>query len=116
MSKRPFVWILLIGAMVVRGSLAQTSTTGAIAGVITIVAQPGSGWIAITEVRSGAYPPASLVHLDANALVTRLALRPGTPSLAYEGTTPLTCPWRVLIVGAERDRLMQSAILHSLTR
>jgi alpha-glucosidase len=81
-----------------------------------ILPQPGSGWIAITEVRSGAYPPASLAHLDANALVTRLALRPGTPSLALEGTTPLTGPWRVLIFGADKDRLMQSSILHSLNR
>lgn len=81
-----------------------------------ILPQPGVGWVAITEVRSGAYPPASLAHLDANALVTRLALRPGTPSLALEGTTPLTGPWRVLIFGSDRDRLMQSSILHSLNR
>lgn len=107
---------LLIADEVTEFRLPQKVETPARVPLPLIVAQPGSGWIAITEVRSGAYPPASLVHLDANALVTRLALRPGTPSLAYEGTTPLTCPWRVLIVGAERDRLMQSAILHSLTR
>jgi alpha-glucosidase len=85
-------------------------------GLPFIAAQPGIGWIAIAEVRSGAYPPASLARLDRNAMVTRLATRPGDPSLAYEGTTPLTCPWRVLIVGADRNRLMQSAIFQSLPR
>jgi alpha-glucosidase len=78
--------------------------------------QPDGGWLAITEVRSGVYPQASLARLDANALVTRLARKHGNPSLALEGTTPLTGPWRVLIFGADKERLAQSNILHSLNR
>ncbi len=81
-----------------------------------IVPRPGAGWIAITEIRSAAYPAASLAHLDANAMVTRLARLPGNPELALEGTTPMTGPWRVLIFGPDKDRLMQASILHSLNR
>ena len=107
---------LLIADEVTEFRFPQKVETPARVPLPLILPQPGSGWIAITEVRSGAYPPASLAHLDANALVTRLALRPGTPSLALEGATPLTGPWRVLIFGADKDRLMQSSILHSLNR
>jgi len=81
-----------------------------------IVAQPGGGWMAITEVRSGAYPPASLAHLNANTLVTRLAHRGNNPDIALEGTTPLTGPWRVLIFGTDKDRLLQSGIVRGLNR
>jgi alpha-glucosidase len=80
-------------------------------------AQPGAGWMAVTEVRLGGYPSASLAHLDSNTMVTRLAHRlTGNPNIALEGTTPLTCPWRVLIFAADRGRLMQSGILQSLNR
>ncbi|MGA3237626.1 MAG: glycoside hydrolase family 97 N-terminal domain-containing protein [Bryobacteraceae bacterium] len=107
---------LLIADEVTEFRFPQKVDTPARVPLPLILPQPGVGWVAITEVRSGAYPPASLAHLDANALVTRLALRPGTPSLALEGTTPLTGPWRVLIFGPDKDRLMQSGILHSLNR
>jgi alpha-glucosidase len=107
---------LLIADEVTEFRFPQKVETPARVPLPLILPQPGGGWIAITEVRSGAYPPASLAHLDANALVTRLALRPGTPSLALEGATPMTGPWRVLVFGADKDRLMQSSILHSLNR
>jgi alpha-glucosidase len=107
---------LLLADEVTEFRFPQKVETSARVPLPLILPQPGSGWIAITEVRSGAYPPASLAHLDAHALVTRLALRPGTPSLALDGTTPMTGPWRVLIFGADKERLMQSSILHSLNR
>jgi alpha-glucosidase len=107
---------LLIADEVTEFRFPQKVETAARVPLPLILPQPASGWIAITEVRSGAWPPASLAHLDANALVTRLARRPGAPSLALEGTTPLTGPWRVLIFGADKDRLMQSTILQSLNR
>jgi alpha-glucosidase len=107
---------LLIADEVTEFRFPQKVETPARVPLPLILPQPGSGWIAITEVRSGVYPPASLAHLDASALVTRLALRPGAPSRALEGTTPLTGPWRVLIFGPDKDHLMQSSILHSLNR
>jgi alpha-glucosidase len=107
---------LLIADEVTEFRFPQKVETPARVSLPLILPRPGNGWIAITEVRSGAYPPASLAHLDTNALVTRLSLRPVTPSLALEGTTPLTGPWRVLIFGPDQDLLMQSSILHSLNR
>lgn len=81
-----------------------------------LVQEPGVGWIGIAEVRSGAYPPASLAHLTASAFVTRLAHPANNPNIALEGTTPLTGPWRVVIIGTDKDRLLQSSILQSLNR
>jgi hypothetical protein len=71
--------------------------------------------MAITEVRTGAYPQAWLARWDGGVLITRLAERPATPGIVFEGTTPFTCPWRVVIVGPDRQRLMQSEILRSLS-
>ncbi len=81
-----------------------------------IVPQAGVGWVAIAEVRSGAYPPASLAHLDGSSLVTRLAHPAGNPNIALQGTTPMTGPWRVLVFGADKDRLLRSSIFQSLNR
>jgi len=105
---------LLIADEVTEFHFPQKVDTPARVPLPLIVAQPGAGWIAITEVRSGVYPPASLAHLDGNALVTRLTHPANKSDVALEGTTPLTAPWRVLIFGPDRDRLLQSSILHSL--
>jgi hypothetical protein len=79
-----------------------------------VTEEPGIGKVAITEVRTGNYPQASLGKLQGSILVTRLASRPGTPGIAFEGATPFTCPWRVIVVGLDRDRLMKSEIVRSL--
>ncbi|MBZ5624896.1 MAG: glycoside hydrolase family 97 N-terminal domain-containing protein [Acidobacteriia bacterium] len=76
--------------------------------------QSGVGWVAITELAQGGYPRAYLAHSDGTIMITRLASRPGDPSVVFEGKTPLTCPWRVVIVGPDRERLMQSEILREL--
>jgi alpha-glucosidase len=81
-----------------------------------VVQEPGIGWIAVTEVRSGVYPIASLAHLTASALVTRLAHPANNPTIAFEGTTPMTGPWRVVIIGADKAGSLQSSILQSLNR
>lgn len=81
-----------------------------------IVPEPGNSWVAITEVRAGVYPPASLAHLDANTMVTRLAHPANNPDIAFEGTTPMTGPWRVLIFGSDKDRLLRSSTIQSLSR
>ena len=107
---------LLIDDEVTEFCFPQKADTPARVPLPLIVPENGIGWIAIAEVRSGQYPPASLAHLDANTLVTRLAHPPNKPDIAFEGTTPLTGPWRVLIFGLDKDRLLQSGILHSLSR
>ena len=76
--------------------------------------QPGIGKVSITEVRDGRYPRASLVHAEANIWITRLSAATH-PGIAFEGTTPFTCPWRVVIVGHDRDHVSQAEILKSLS-
>jgi len=107
---------LLIDDEVTEIRFPQKVDTAARVPLPLIVPQPGIGWIAVTEVRMGAYPPASLAHLNASALVTRLAHTARNPDIAYEGVTPFIGPWRVLIFGTDKDRLLQSSTLHNLSR
>jgi alpha-glucosidase len=78
--------------------------------------QPGVGWVAIAELGTAGYPRAYLAHSDGTVMITRLASRPADPNVVFEGTTPLTCPWRIVIVGPDRERLMQAEILKELGR
>jgi alpha-glucosidase len=79
-----------------------------------VVARPGLAWTAITEVASPNYPPMSLVLAEPNTLATHLARLRGDPILAYQGTTPLTSPWRVLLINAVKAHLLESSLLKSL--
>jgi len=78
------------------------------------VQQPGGPWVAITEVTAGAYPRAWLARMDDNIFVTRLEPRESDPNVVYETTTPLTGPWRVVLVGPDRERLLQAGILKAV--
>ncbi len=78
------------------------------------VAQPGVGWIAITEIPLAKFPAMSLARLDANAVVTRLPPKADNPDRAYEGATPFTGPWRVIVIGKDREHLLDSPLLKSL--
>lgn len=79
-----------------------------------VAEQPGLGWVAIHEVPSGDYPPMFLIRQEGNILVSQLPSRPGESDLAWEGATPLTCPWRVVAIGATRQQVTQSKLIHSL--
>jgi alpha-glucosidase len=81
---------------------------------LPFVVKQADAWIAIDEVANSKYPRTYLARSDGNIFVTRLAPRPNDPGVVYEGATPLTCPWRVVIVGSDRDRLLQSEIFKSL--
>jgi alpha-glucosidase len=84
-----------------------------------LVKQPGTGWIEVTdagqESKSPEYPRTYLVRSDAG-MITNLARSKNEPSAAYVGTTPLVWPWRVVIAGADRERLSQSETLRNLNR
>ena len=69
-----------------------------------IAASPIAGWIVIAESKPGKYPAAYLEPAAESILLTRLAA-------PFEGASPLTCPWRIVIVGASRERLMDAEIL-----
>jgi alpha-glucosidase len=84
-----------------------------------VVEQPGTGWVAVTEVEpesgSAKYPRTYLVRSGAG-MVTSLARSKNEPTVAFAGTTPLVWPWRAVIVGPDRERLMQSGTLRNLNR
>jgi Glycosyl-hydrolase 97 N-terminal len=65
-------------------------------------------WIAITESKQGSYPPMRLTLSSQTTQLTRL-IRP------YQTTAPLTCPWRIVSIGATADKARQSAIIADLT-
>jgi alpha-glucosidase len=80
-----------------------------------LVEQPGVGWVAITEAHLEDYAGLYLTHVDERTTMqARLAPRAGQPELAVTGTTPLRSPWRVLMIGDEPGRLIESNILLNL--
>ncbi len=79
-----------------------------------IAEQPGPVWIEITEIPLPNFPPMHLVPFDGNILLSRLTRRVSNPDIAFEGSTPLTYPWRIIAVAATRTNLINSPILSSL--
>jgi alpha-glucosidase len=84
-----------------------------------VVEEPGVGWVAIAaagpEVSSGKYPRTYLIRA-ADGMLTNLARSTKEPSVAFAGTTPLVWPWRVVLAGPDRERLMKSEILNDLNQ
>jgi hypothetical protein len=72
------------------------------------------GWIGIYETGSPAYPRASLLLSTPDTLITRLIARPAFPQIAYEGTTPISCPWRIVILAPNVAALAQTAIARDM--
>ncbi|SRR5579883_1381154 len=79
-----------------------------------VTEQPGIGWVAIDEIPSGSYPRMSLTRQEGTILVSRLPSRADESGLAWEGTTPMTGPWRVITIGATRQDAAESKIVNSL--
>jgi len=87
---------------------------GSITGLPFVTEQRGLGWLAIDEVRAGTYPPMSVTREDGSILISRLPARADESNLAWEGPTPMTCPWRVLTIGATRRQVSESKLVNSL--
>jgi alpha-glucosidase len=87
---------------------------GSVVALPFIAEQPGVGWIAIEEARSGDYPRMYLTREEGNILLSRLPPGPKEPDVAWEGATPMTCPWRVLAIGATRDQVTESKLAKKL--
>ncbi len=81
-----------------------------------VTREPGPGWVAIAEVGEANYPPMALVHAGGNDLVTHLAPGAENPNVAYAGKTPLTCPWRLIIFGFDKDHFRQSETFRDMNR
>jgi alpha-glucosidase len=76
------------------------------------VEQPGVGWVAIAEAGS----PRTYLIRSGDGLLTNLARSKDDPSVAFVGKTPLTWPWRVVLPGPDRERLMKSDALKNLVK
>ena len=49
-----------------------------------------------------------------NGMLTNLARSAKEPTVAFDGTTPLVWPWRVVMAGPDKDRLIKSETLSDL--
>jgi hypothetical protein len=47
-------------------------------------------------------------------LIVHLPDKPHDPKVAFEGPTPWTGPWRILVVGSERGQLANAQVLRDL--
>jgi alpha-glucosidase len=77
---------------------------------------PGVAFVAITEANIDNYAGMYLMHSASNAkaLEARLAPRVDEPGLAVSGATPVTTPWRVVMISNEVGRLIESQIVNNL--
>ena len=81
-----------------------------------VMEQPGTGWVGIYESAAGAYPRTNLVRSDPTTMITRLVQKDRVPRVAYDGKTPFTGPWRIVIAARDREGLMQTAAAREMVR
>jgi alpha-glucosidase len=84
-------------------------------GMPYLAEEPGIGWVAITEADIDNYAGMYL-RKGAGPLCVRAELSPRVdePGIAVEAKTPFASPWRVLMIGDEPGRLIESNIVLNL--
>ncbi|PWT98410.1 MAG: hypothetical protein C5B51_29395 [Terriglobia bacterium] len=95
-------------------SFAQALDPHASLALPFVTRQGEAGWAGILEVPVPHYPRLSLARLDEKTLVSDLAAGKRNSEAVLEAKTPLVSPWRVLLIGATRERLNESGLLDSL--
>lgn len=76
---------------------------------------PGVGWVAVTEADIENYAGMYLRKSNAQfGLRAELSPRIDHPGVAVEAEAPVTTPWRVLMIGDEPGRLIESNIVLNL--
>jgi len=76
---------------------------------------PGTGWVAVTEADIENYAGMYLRKADARlGLRAELSPRLDMPGVAVEADSPVTTPWRVLMIGDEPGRLIESNMVLNL--
>jgi len=77
---------------------------------------PGVGWVAITEADIENYAGMYLQHngRDARSLFSKLAPASEDPGIAVSAAAPVSSPWRVVMIGAQPGRLLESNIVINL--
>jgi len=88
----------------------------ALIGLPLLVELPGVAWVAITEADIENYAGMYLVHSGdpARSLYSRLAPSADEPGIAVSARTPVRSPWRVIMIGAQPGRLVESNIVINL--
>jgi alpha-glucosidase len=74
----------------------------------------GAGWVSIFESHLPGFPPMSLVRTGAHTMMSHLPDRPHDPGVAFAGETPWTSPWRMIVIGPDREKLAQSDVVRGL--
>ena len=76
---------------------------------------PGVGWVAVTEADIDNYAGMYMRKAEGPfALRAELSPRVDQPGVAVEAETPVTTPWRVLMIGDAPGRLIESNIVLNL--
>jgi alpha-glucosidase len=77
---------------------------------------PGKGWLAITEAEIDNYAGMYLIHTGSKkfTLSAQLAPRVDRPGIAVEASAPMRSPWRVLMIGDQPGRLIESNLVLNL--
>jgi len=88
----------------------------AVIAVPLILEQPGVGWVEIAEAAGKENPRLYLNHTEGTTLISSLPPLSQDPHLALDTTTPLTCPWRVLLIGVSRESVTSSKIFSELAQ
>jgi hypothetical protein len=76
-------------------------------------AVPG-GWIGLAELSQSGLPPMSLARTQDGVVRAHLPRSVANPRVAFEGRTPLVCPWRILTFAGTRDQALHPAALRDL--
>ncbi len=87
-------------------------------GLPLLMEVPGVGWLAITEANLRDYSSMYLVNQSggwsSHGFVSQLAPNDDHPELSVEGALPHHSAWRVLLIGDEPGRFIESNVITSL--
>ena len=73
-----------------------------------------AGWIGIAEVPEAGFPMMSLARTPGGVPAAQLERGGANPAVAFEGRTPLVCPWRVVSFGGTREEVLNSTVARVL--
>jgi hypothetical protein len=76
----------------------------------------GDGWVGIYDEPRAGFPRMQLNRADAHLMLAHLPDKPHDPKVAFEGKTPWTSPWHILVIGADRASLPQPDALGDLLK
>jgi alpha-glucosidase len=81
-----------------------------------LLRHPGGAWVAVTEAALTDYAGMYLSRARhaPGVLVSRLSPWPGQPEVKVRATAPHASPWRVLMVGDDPGRLIESNLVYLL--